>query len=187
MKSLTIGNGITILGRSFEKCTGLESVTIGDNVTINAGASNWQSNDHTQGTFAKCSSLKKVTMGKNIKMPNTEFAHYWFNNCPVLEEVTVESLSEVGDGAFSKVGKALKGSITINESVTSIGEKAFSGCTNITSVTIPNSVTSIGANAFKNCTSLTNIYVDMTEDEFNNITKDDTWNSGVNATITYKE
>ena len=154
--TITIPSNIVLLGKSFENCTGLESVTIGDNVTINAGKSNWQSNDHTQGTFAKCSSLKKVTMGKNIKMPNTEFAHYWFNNCPVLEEVTVESLSEVGDGAFSKVGKALKGSITINESVTSIGGKAFEGCSSVTSVTIPNAVTVVGDNAFKDCTGIEN-------------------------------
>ena len=85
------------------------------------------------------------------------------------------------------VGQALQGDIIINEGVETIKIRAFKGCTNITSVTIPNSVTSIEANVFNGCTSLTNIYVDMTEDEFNNITKDDTWNSGVNATITYKE
>ena len=39
-------------------------------------------------------------------------------------------------------GKA--GSYTIPNSVTSIGDYAFSGCTSLTSVTIPNSVTSIG-------------------------------------------
>lgn len=48
-------------------------------------------------------------------------------------------------------------SITIPNSVTSIGESAFSGCINLTSVTIPNSVTTIGAYAFSAC-DLTKVY-----------------------------
>ena len=42
-------------------------------------------------------------------------------------------------------------SVTIPDSVTSIGQSAFGGCSGLTSVTIPNSVTSIGNVAFCNC------------------------------------
>lgn len=40
----------------------------------------------------------------------------------------------------------------------SIKEAAFSGCSNLESITIPESVTSIGASAFAGCTSLTEVY-----------------------------
>jgi len=48
-------------------------------------------------------------------------------------------------------------SITIPESVTSIGNGAFYGCSSLTSITIPESVTSIGNEAFGNCEKLTEL------------------------------
>ena len=44
--------------------------------------------------------------------------------------------------------------MTIPNTVTSIGEKAFYWCSGLTSVTIPNSVTSIGEEAFKYCSKI---------------------------------
>ena len=49
-------------------------------------------------------------------------------------------------------------SVTIPNSVTSIGAYAFKYCTSLTSVTIPNSVTSIGDLAFANCQKIENVY-----------------------------
>jgi len=50
-------------------------------------------------------------------------------------------------------------SITIPDSVKSIGGYAFSDCTGLTSITIPDSVESIGPEAFKGCTGLTNVTI----------------------------
>jgi len=50
-------------------------------------------------------------------------------------------------------------SVTIGNSVISIGSSAFSNCKSLASVTIPDSVTSIGDSAFWDCTSLTAINV----------------------------
>ena len=49
-------------------------------------------------------------------------------------------------------------SVTIPDSVTSIGNYAFYDCTSLTSVTIPDSVTSIGDIAFYGCTALKTVY-----------------------------
>ena len=50
-------------------------------------------------------------------------------------------------------------SVVINSGVTSIGNYAFYGCTNLRSVTIPSTVTTIRPDAFENCTSLTSVTI----------------------------
>lgn len=50
-------------------------------------------------------------------------------------------------------------SVTIPDSVTSIGMRTFYGCTNLASVSIPDSVTSIGAYTFDECPSLANLTI----------------------------
>lgn len=63
----------------------------------------------------------------------------------------------IGDEAFRECN--LK-SITIGDSVTSIGKWAFLLSSNLTKVTIPDSVTTIGDEAFRFCSALTRIVVD---------------------------
>ena len=48
---------------------------------------------------------------------------------------------------------------SVDYSVTSISESAFSGCSELTSITIPNSVTSIGNYAFQDCSELTSVNI----------------------------
>ena len=66
------------------------------------------------------------------------------------------SVTSIGYRAFRQSGIT---SITIPESVTSIGESAFYGCTGLTSVTIPEGVTSIGQLAFRDCNNLTSVTI----------------------------
>jgi len=66
------------------------------------------------------------------------------------------TVKEIGDEAFYRSGLT---SITIPNSVTSIGDKAFYNCSGLTSVTIGNSVKSIGSNAFNGCSGLTSITI----------------------------
>ena len=49
--------------------------------------------------------------------------------------------------------------VIVEDSVTDIGEYAFSGCSGLTSITIPDSVTRIGYGAFKDCSGLTSITI----------------------------
>ena len=67
------------------------------------------------------------------------------------------SVTSIGDGAFGNCTSLT--SITIPNSVTSIGEGAFAGCTSLTTITIPNSVTIIGYYTFAGCTSITSITI----------------------------
>lgn len=70
--------------------------------------------------------------------------------------VVPDGVVEIGDGAFMEASSYLT-SVTMPESVTSIGEKAFSDCINLTSVVIPDSVQTIGEGAFEGCSSLTEV------------------------------
>ena len=60
-------------------------------------------------------------------------------------------------------------SITIPNSVTSIGDHAFISCIGLTSVTIPKSVTEIQDSAFSGCSSLKNVYYGGTWEEWDKI------------------
>jgi hypothetical protein len=73
---------------------------------------------------------------------------------PTHNGLPVTSIASMGFESFTTMT-----SITIPNSVTTIGPEAFRYCIGLTSITIPNSVTTIGPNAFSHCTSLTSITI----------------------------
>ena len=106
----------------------------------------------------------------SITIPNsvTSIGEFAFSNCTSLTSITVEKGNSKYDSRDNcnaiietNTNKLIAGckNTTISNSVTSIGNYAFYGCSGLTSITIPNSVTSIGESAFKSCSSLTSITI----------------------------
>jgi uncharacterized repeat protein (TIGR02543 family) len=78
----------------------------------------------------------------------------------ISDSITIpNSVTTIGDYAFSGCTGLTSATFESGSQLTSIENFAFQNCTGLTSITIPNSVTSIGSYAFYYCTGLTSITI----------------------------
>ncbi len=81
-----------------------------------------------------------------------------FLDCQQLVSITLpNTIQTIGDIAFMNCYNL--NNISIQEGVTSLGTKAFYCCYSLQTLTLPSTITTIGNDAFGNCNELTTIYV----------------------------
>ena len=153
---LTLPSSIeTINQYAFDDCTSLHTITISGNPTISDGA------------FRGCSGLARVYYKGSMKgwcsivfkgdeaTPMCHATELYINNVVVSKgTLTIpEDVTYIGDYTFYNLQRITAVSFPFN-SLLSIGSHAFDNCINLAAITIPNSVKSIDGGAFYNCSKL---------------------------------
>ena len=147
---------VTCIGwMAFSNCSSLTSVTIPNSVTI-----------IRDNAFVSCSGLTSFSVaGDNSNYSSKEGVLFNKQQTTLIqyparkqgEYIIPNSVTSIVDYAFA--GCSGLTSLTIPNSITSIVDNAFTGCSSLTSITIPNSITSIGNEAFAGCSSLTSVTI----------------------------
>ena len=154
LTGVTIPNGVTSIEKgAFIFCSTLAHVTIPDSLTSIG-----------EYTFYECSSLTSVTIPNSVTQIG--FGAFSGSNAAISVASGNSKYCSVAGALYNKQkttlfypGMIKEGSFRIPNSVTTIANSAFKGCSSLTSVTIPNSVTSIGDEAFSYCTGLTSVTI----------------------------
>ena len=158
LTSVTIGNSVKSIGeRAFDGCSGLTSVIWNAKNYADFASNNtpfyadYYDEWGQRISFDLRPQITSFTFGNEVEHIPANLCNGMFN----LTSVTIpNSVTSIGSSAFYGCS-GLTGELVIPNSVTSIGEYAFYQCTGLTSVTIGNSVTSIGSSAFSGCSGLT--------------------------------
>ena len=100
---------------------------------------------------------QELRRGYSVKEGTRIICNNAFAGCSLSNIAIPDSVTAIGDFAFS--GCSSLSNIVIPDSVTAIGDSAFSDCSSLPNIVIPNSVTSIGDSAFYRCSSLSKIVI----------------------------
>ena len=149
LTSVTIPNSVTSIGEgAFSSCIGL--------TTVNFNAINCRNNS-AFSAFSNCTTSATLNIGTEV----TEIPNYVFNNWTGLTIVNFNATNCTSAGRRGIWnGCTSFTTLNIGENVTNIPSSAFYGCSYLVgTLTIPNSVTSIGEDAFEECTGLTTITI----------------------------
>lgn len=148
LKSVSIPSSVKTFGESlFLFCTSLEEFTIPKNMK-----------EIPNKMFGSCTALKNVTIHSGV----TALGENAFAGCTSLKTIKLPSgLKTIGAQCFGTSSADWCGleSISIPNSVTSIGSYTFNKCKNLTHVKLSTKTEEIGYNAFSECESLKSITI----------------------------
>ena len=152
LAEVVIPNSVTRIGDSaFEGCSSLAEVIIPDSIT-----------GIGDRAFSFCSSLAEVVIPNSVVCINGNPFHGWNGKLDCLSLSFVYEDNILFNKDKSRIISFRNQELTsyvIPNSVTRIGDYAFSSCSSLVEVVIPNSVTRIGDYAFLHCSSLSSIVI----------------------------
>ena len=152
LKSLVIPNSLSSIGNSV--FSGCSSL---ESLVIPYCVVNLKGNSLYQWDGElKCQSPYFIYEDK-VLVDKNKNAIIAFRDNDATSYVIPDSVTSIGDCAF--LGCTSLRNIVIPDSVTSIGNCAFEGCRSLSSLVIPDSVTRIGDSAFRGCTSLSSLVI----------------------------
>ena len=165
INNVDVSSSCAIGTYAFSGCTGMQTLSIGSDVTnisdyafLNCGMTTATiDNKGTIGgyVFQNCSKMTSATLGNDI----TSIGQYAFDGCSKLEGIVIpNAVTSIGQYAFQNC--SAMASATIGTAVKTVGQYAFSGCTSIQEIEIPQSVTTINNYVFNGCTGLKNVLID---------------------------